>query len=66
MEKRYSIIIVVFLCVLVILLARVSSNRMYRKPGNYSGSDPTSYVYPGEFEKQQAIWMQWPSGVYST
>lgn len=66
MKKRYSIIIVVFLCVLVILFARVSNNRVYRKPDNYGGSDTTSYVYPGEFEKQQAVWMLWPSGVYST
>lgn len=27
-------------------------------------SDSTTYRFPAEFEKQQAIWMQWPSEVY--
>lgn len=66
MKKLYSIIILAFVCMLIILSARAYNNRVYKKPDYYSGSDPTSYVYPGEFEKQQAIWMQWPSGVYST
>ncbi|MHB8156433.1 MAG: agmatine deiminase family protein, partial [Desulfocucumaceae bacterium] len=26
---------------------------------------PASSIFPGEFEKQQAIWLQWPSAVYN-
>ena len=66
MKKLYSIIILAFVCMLIILSAIAYKNSVYKKPDYYSGSDPTSYVYPGEFEKQQAIWLQWPSGVYST
>ncbi len=27
---------------------------------------PVTYRFPGEFERQQAIWMQWPSEVYNS
>jgi len=66
MKKLYSIIILAFVCMLIILSARAYNNRVYKKPDYYSGSDQTSYVSPGEFEKQQAIWLQWPEGEYSS
>jgi len=67
MKKNYSIIILVFACLIIILLARsYSNNKAYKKPDINGGNDPISYTYPGEFEKQQAVWMQWPEGVYST
>jgi agmatine deiminase len=37
----------------------------YSKTG-YIGTGTTTYRYPAEFEKQQAIWMQWPSEVYNS
>lgn len=27
---------------------------------------PITYRFPGEFDKQQAIWMQWPSEIYNS
>lgn len=64
MKKLYAFAALILLCMLIILSTKAYSNRVYKKPLNNSGSDP-SYVYPGEFEKQQAIWLQWPAGVYS-
>lgn len=66
MKKRYPTIILAFLCLLIILSASAYNKRVYKKPNFDSGSDPTSYIFPGEFEKQQAIWMLWPTGMYST
>lgn len=66
MKKLYSMIILVFVFVLVILSVRAYDNRAYKKPDYSGGSDPPSYVWPGEFEKQQAVWLQWPEGMYST
>ncbi|RJX18303.1 MAG: agmatine deiminase family protein [Ammonifex sp.] len=64
MKKRCSIIILASACVLITLAASACRGP-YRKLEYYGGRGPTSYVFPGEFEKQQAIWMQWPSGVYN-
>lgn len=66
MKKLHAAVALAFLCMFIILSARTYKSRVYKKPINYGGSNPTSYVYPGEFEKQQAIWMQWPVGEYST
>ncbi len=70
MKKQYSaIIIAAFVCLLIVFSVKsFRDNRVYEKPninGN-GGSDPVSYVFPGEFENQQAIWLQWPEGMYST
>jgi len=69
-KKRYIAVIAAFVCVLVIMAAaRTQINRAYKKPdqaGSGQSSGPASIVFPGEFEKQQAVWMQWPEGMYST
>ncbi len=41
------------------------SDYQYSKLGLDGGSGPLTYRFPAEFEKQQAIWMQWPSEVYN-
>ncbi|MCL4440425.1 MAG: agmatine deiminase family protein [Firmicutes bacterium] len=65
-KKRYlilgSIIVLVTACLLIILTIGTRNNRQYKY---FGGSRQTFYTFPGEFEKQQAIWMQWPSGVYN-
>ncbi|WP_338826923.1 agmatine deiminase family protein [Neomoorella thermoacetica] len=66
MKKQYVALILASLCLLIILSARTYNKNVYKKPINYDRSQPISYFYPGEFEKQQAIWMQWPEGEYST
>ncbi len=66
MKKPYSIIALVFLCVLIVLSVRTYNKGVYKKPINNDGSAQVSYVFPAEFEKQQAIWLQWPVGMYST
>lgn len=66
LKKRYFIIIFAFLCILLIMSARTFSSEVYKKTNDYSGSNPVSYVFPGEFEKQQAIWIQWPDEFYNT
>lgn len=65
MKKRYSIIILAIACMLIMLTSVSCNNRQYRKLEYYSQSGTSSNLFPGEFEKQQAIWMQWPSGVYN-
>jgi len=57
--------ILVFACLLIILSARIYTE-VPKKPDYSGGSDPASSVFPGEFEKQQALWMQWPEGMYVT
>jgi agmatine deiminase len=59
MKKQYSIIIMVSACLLIILSAGVWKYR-------HNGFNNSNYRFPGEFEKQQAIWMQWPSEIYNT
>ncbi len=66
MKKPYSIIALVFLCVLIVLSVRTYNKGVYKKPINNDGNAQVSYVFPAEFEKQQAIWLQWPVGMYST
>jgi len=65
MKKPYYIIIAAFLCILIIMAVRTFNNRAYKKPPSHGGRAPVSNLYPGEFEKQQAIWLQWPSEVYN-
>lgn len=41
------------------------SDNQYVKLELDGGTYPITYRFPAEFEKQQAIWMQWPSEVYN-
>lgn len=41
------------------------SENQYIKQELNEESELTTYRFPAEFEKQQAIWMQWPSEVYN-
>lgn len=76
MKKRGSIITlstIVLLAgafIVIMLVAGAKNNKQYKldprggsDPGG--GSSQTSYTFPGEFEKQQAVWLQWPSEVYN-
>jgi agmatine deiminase len=74
MNKKRSIIIFTSVLVLFLVFAGVWNYRQLifnsnTNPNNkleyYGGPGPTTYRFPGEFEKQQAIWMQWPSAVYN-
>lgn len=75
MKRRYINIILVSIGVLVLLFAgywnynqSAKGKKPYTKLEYYGGSSPVTNTYrlPGEFEKQQAIWMQWPSEAYNT
>ncbi|TEB10995.1 agmatine deiminase family protein [Pelotomaculum propionicicum] len=66
MKKPYTIIILVLICTLAASCVKPFNNRAYKKPDYSGGSDPPPYVFPGEFENQQAVWLQWPEGFYST
>ncbi|MEW6182980.1 MAG: agmatine deiminase family protein [Bacillota bacterium] len=65
MKNRRSIVILASACLLIILTAAACSQKPLKKPGSPNVKDDHSYVFPGEFEKQQAVWMQWPSEVYN-
>ena len=54
MKKRSTITILTSTCILILLSAGVWKSR-----------PQSNYRFPGEFEKQQAIWMQWPSEIYN-
>jgi len=41
------------------------SKNPYSKLEYQGESSPVTYRFPGEFENQQAIWMQWPSQIYN-
>ena len=56
--------------ILLLLLASLPVVRVLRPSGRPQfkyqapGPPPTTYTLPGEFEKQQAVWLQWPSAIY--
>jgi len=54
MKKQHLLLILSSLSLLIIVSAIVYSKTR------------TGYTFPGEFEKQQAIWLQWPEGQYVT
>lgn len=58
MKKTYLIILIIFLCLLVIMASRDFNRQPSRKA--------IVYTFPAEFDKQQAIWLQWPSEIYNT
>lgn len=41
------------------------SDNQYIRLELTGSSEPLTYRFPAEFEKQQAIWMQWPSEAYN-
>ena len=57
MRKQLWVPIVLVIGLLAAWIVGVSIQRQRR---------PLVYRFPGEFETQQAIWLQWPSGVYNT
>ncbi|MHB1127996.1 MAG: agmatine deiminase family protein [Bacillota bacterium] len=63
-----SIIILAVVSALIVLATRTGNNRPYKyldKSKQLGKIRTTTFTFPAEFEKQQAIWMQWPSGVYN-
>lgn len=63
MRKAWSVMTIIFLCMTVIFSSAACNKDPLKKLENYSGGN--GIVFPGEFEKQQAIWMMWPSEVYN-
>lgn len=65
MKKYYFLIIPV----LAVIIGSIAVTAPFKKPEyklkNYNANKPISFSMPGEFDKQQAIWMQWPSEVYN-
>ncbi|SHK90566.1 agmatine deiminase family protein [Desulforamulus aeronauticus] len=67
MKKTYSIILVTFVCVVVIMAVRGFKYPPSRKAENLQTKPPaTAYTFPAEFDRQQAIWLQWPPEIYNT
>jgi Peptidylarginine deiminase and related enzymes len=71
MKKRYFFVLIFFVAAMAGLLlysnfTTRNNKNQYNKLEYNSGSYQGSNIFPGEFEKQQAIWMQWPSEVYNT
>jgi agmatine deiminase len=72
MKKRNVTVIIAAVTVLILSLSRFWStmqnkkNYELRRPytENINETAPVGYRYPAEFEKQQAIWMLWPSEIY--
>jgi agmatine deiminase len=70
--KKWVMLLISFCLVLLIAAVILKygpsgmNGKMYSKLEYNTQSGPVSYRFPGEFEKQQAIWLQWPSQVYTT
>ncbi|MHB1419985.1 MAG: agmatine deiminase family protein, partial [Bacillota bacterium] len=62
-----TIIVIVSACMLIALAVVTLNNLPFKYTGErkYLESKPITYSFPAEFEKQQAIWMLWPSGIYN-
>jgi agmatine deiminase len=60
MKKRYLMMILVSIVVLISACILIMQN-LYLPKIKYS----RKYRFPGEFEQQQAIWLQWPTEVYN-
>lgn len=65
MKKRGTFAILAF-ALLIVLIIGTRNFRPNNKLELNSGNGQSSLRFPGEFEKQQAIWMQWPSEIYNT
>jgi len=75
MKKRHINIILAAVGIFVLLAAGIwnymrhgGNDRQFAKLQYGAGTAPAplTYRFPAEFEKQQAIWMQWPSEVYNS
>lgn len=75
MAKKSSIIVLASVVVVILLVVgfigfKKNSFNFKNGPRNnleyISGNIANTYRFPGEFEKQQAIWLQWPSSSYNT
>ncbi|NJD04150.1 MAG: agmatine deiminase family protein [Ruminiclostridium sp.] len=72
MRRRYLYILFILTAIIIsvsvytVITRKPPANNRYSKleytPGTVQGSN----IFPGEFEKQQAIWLQWPSEIYNT
>ncbi|MEQ8175108.1 MAG: agmatine deiminase family protein [Syntrophomonadaceae bacterium] len=60
MKRSINSLILLFLMLVIYLPANpVISTRKYAEP------DQENTVFPGEFDPQQAIWLMWPSDIYT-
>lgn len=73
MKRIHLIIVLTSISILILLTFGVWNYWLYSKNNKpnarleyHAGSDPVTYRFPGEFEKHQAMWMQWPSETYTT
>lgn len=71
LKRRSLYLIITIAAIIVALLFYLLFSSFFRvnkrPPGGDSGAgDPISIRFPAEFEKQQAIWLQWPSAVYNS
>ena len=72
MKRRYSYILFILAAIIIsvsvytIITNKPPANNRYSKLEFTPGTAQGSNIFPGEFEKQQAIWLQWPSEVYNT
>lgn len=70
--KKKSALILLGLIVLVAGISIMTMITNWPAPGNkynrlgYNAGTAGSNMFPGEFDKQQAIWLQWPSEVYNS
>lgn len=77
MKRKYLKIMLAFIGIIILGSAgiwnynKINKNSSPKGTSPYSKQEyigtkgPTNYRFPGEFEKQQAIWMQWPSETYN-
>lgn len=63
MKKLCSIITINLLLLVIILGGAACKKSLDVKPWGLNNN--ISNVFPGEFEKQQAIWVMWPSIIYN-
>ena len=69
MKRHYIILLLSLACLLVIIDGCDLNQLANRKPESVQPSPQAasrSYTFPGEFDQQQAIWLQWPSEIYNT
>jgi agmatine deiminase len=73
MKRRIINVLLVFIGIMVLISGSIwnfnENNKSKKRPEpsmeDTSVSVPAPYRFPAEFDKQQAIWMQWPSEVYN-
>lgn len=63
MKRLRATIAFFLLCLLMALTTTSCSNNQVKKPVSEGGL--VARRFPGEFEKQQAVWLMWPSAVYN-